>query len=379
MTIASPVMLSHSAMPGAPTTAAAAGGLIAVLDACLVNGFGVVNLTSLTVAANVATAVCATAHSAEIGTVISVAGASPSSLNGNWRVKSRTLNNVVFDTTGIPDQVATGTITLKNAPLGWTIEFTTTNIRCYRSPNATGTQMYLRVDDTGTNTAKCTGYETMSDVDTGTGLFPPLSFQFWPKRAGQWYLVGDDRCFYIGVNQTTALGFAVTFFGDFLSDKPADAYACALFGFSTDPMASSISTEADIGACSSILLGAGYVARGFTAIGGAQLIYKIPVPWYYAGTTYSGVGNTNFVYPDPVNNALRLSQHYLWQGNAIRGRLPGVYPLYQQVGIGVGHLDKIDGQGALAGHVLSTMRTGSYSGNSAGVGALAFDTTGPWR
>src|ERR1043166_1591690 len=55
----------------------------------------------------------------------------------------------------------------------WTTPFTGTNKKAYRAPS--GNRLYLRVQDDAPVTAKearITGYETMSDVDTGTNPFP---------------------------------------------------------------------------------------------------------------------------------------------------------------------------------------------------------------
>ena len=87
--------------------------MIAVLDACLVDGFGLKSVDTLVVSGAVATANISTGHSAMVGSVVLISGATPSGLNGEKRVTAITTNTVVFDATGISDQTATGTITLK--------------------------------------------------------------------------------------------------------------------------------------------------------------------------------------------------------------------------------------------------------------------------
>src|SRR5574337_1555206 len=56
------------------------------------------------------------------------------------------------------------------SPAGWVKPYSGTNLAAYRA--ATGNQFYFRVDDSGTVEARISGYETMSDVNTGTGQFP---------------------------------------------------------------------------------------------------------------------------------------------------------------------------------------------------------------
>ena len=65
---------------------------------------------------------------------------------------------------------------------GWSIAFTTTNIRAYRQPaTADGAlRAYLRVNDAGPGVgggkeARIVGYETMSDVNTGTLPCPTVA------------------------------------------------------------------------------------------------------------------------------------------------------------------------------------------------------------
>jgi hypothetical protein len=130
-----------STMTGAPTLANVAGNLLAVLDACLVDGFGLKTVDSLVVAGGIATATIATGHSARVNAVVLIAGATPSGLNGEKRVISTTTNTVVFDATGITDQTATGTITLKIAPAGWVKAFTGTNKTAYKSGNVAATAL----------------------------------------------------------------------------------------------------------------------------------------------------------------------------------------------------------------------------------------------
>lgn len=109
-----------SSMAGAPSDATYLG----VLDACLVNGFGAVTLTSLSVYGNLATAVVSGGHGFTqllntIDPVIQITGATPTDLNGEWRitiVDSTTFTFKVFD---VPNGTATGTIIAKRAPLGW--------------------------------------------------------------------------------------------------------------------------------------------------------------------------------------------------------------------------------------------------------------------
>jgi hypothetical protein len=59
---------------------------------------------------------------------------------------------------------------------GWTKPFSSTNKAVYRNAANAIARSYFRVVDTAANyTAKVRGYDTMTDVDTGTGPFPLTS------------------------------------------------------------------------------------------------------------------------------------------------------------------------------------------------------------
>ncbi|MBL0320610.1 MAG: hypothetical protein IPP74_15140 [Alphaproteobacteria bacterium] len=111
-----------STMSGAPQTTTSTGTFIPVLIACLQDGFGSVTVNSLVVASNVATATVSAGHQfamvGSTGPVIRISGASPSGLNGDWRITVVDSTHFTFTTTGISDQTATGTISAKRAPAG---------------------------------------------------------------------------------------------------------------------------------------------------------------------------------------------------------------------------------------------------------------------
>lgn len=151
MPLQTDVKFFTSDMPGAPTLNKAAGAIIPVLDACLVNGFDTKTLDSLVVSSNVATATIAAGHSYRKYAVIEISGATPSGLNGQHRITSTTGTTFTFETTGIADQTATGTITAKMAPAGWSKPFTGTNEAVY-APNKVGaSSAFFRVIDTSTS------------------------------------------------------------------------------------------------------------------------------------------------------------------------------------------------------------------------------------
>lgn len=330
----------HSGMTGAPVMRGTAGSLLAVLDACLVNGFGLKTVDSLVVSNNVATATINTGHSAEADVVVEISGATPAALNGQWKVTATGITTVSFPTTGIADQTATGTISLKLAGAGWVKEFSGANLGAYRSPNILSTRMYLRVDDTATTVARVIGYETMSGINTGTGLFPTTAQLsgglYWSKSNAadstrrEWMLIADDRMIYFARSNVTGVpeGYETVAFGDFLSAKSGDAYACVINGTSTNSAGTVLSADT-YPYCVSNGVSAGlYAARSYTGIGLSVALGKnFPIIAGSALQNISGFVAGGIAFPNPQDGGVYIVPHYLLEfgPNSIRGVSPGFY------------------------------------------------------
>jgi hypothetical protein len=136
-----------------------------------------------------------------------VAGANPTAYNGEQIVTAVTANTFSFAVAGSPASPATGTIVAKTAPAAWTKAFSGTNLAAYKSAAVSATGCLLRVDDSAAQSSVLRGYESMSDVNTGSGPFPT------PAQLGggivlrksdassaasrPWLLFADDRLFYL--------------------------------------------------------------------------------------------------------------------------------------------------------------------------------------
>lgn len=245
------VKFFRDSMSGAPQSNGDPGTFIPILDACLVTGFGSVTLNSLVVSSNVATATTSAAHSfgmtGATGPVILIEGATPSALNGEWRIQTvPTTTSFTFTTSGISDQTATGTITAKRAPAGFEKVFSATNIGVYRSMDIQGTQAYLRIDDTADWTGNAASaalrmFSAMTDVNTGTNGSTTL---YCARKSANttttrsWRVIADARAFYLIVESnaggTSYPGRGAAFFGDLAAPAVvADTGHCALAGWAT--------------------------------------------------------------------------------------------------------------------------------------------------
>lgn len=388
------VKFFHSEMPNCPVLSGTAGSLIGLLDACLKDGFGLKSTTALSVASGVATLTVSGVHSAVVDGVILVSGAATVALNGEQKVTAITANTVSF-ATAAPNVTDSGTVTFKMAPLGWAKPFSDTNIAVYKPTDPLATGMLLRVDDTSAQFGRVVGYETMSDVNTGTGPFP-TSLQMsgggvWPKSIGAdavgvgWTLCGDGRVFYLhiqtrrGQNAIYVSG-ALRGFGDMQALRPSgDAYACALayLSYLNDPSNYMYFGTFD---CSQIATVA--LPRDYSALGSSMLATSQG----YTGSAGSVSGTDSLLgsFPSPVDGALRLSKRFLsMPGDGTpRCDVPGVYTLpHSNVGNTLVHHAIVPGAGVVTGRRLLGVTVGVNSTGIPGpsVGLTLLDVTGPWR
>ncbi|MEG0149170.1 MAG: hypothetical protein RR701_07290 [Comamonas sp.] len=378
----------YSAMAGAPVLNGVAGSLIALLDACLVTGWGLKAVDSATISAGVCRLNFASGKSAaEVDAVVLVAGASPAGLNGEQRVTAISSNWVEFKT-ALPDGTVTGSVSFKMAPAGWTKPFSGTNLAVYQSADAQSTKMFVRIDDTAADHVRLRGYETMSDVNTGAGLFP-LDAQiagggYLNKAAGpgpapvKWRLVADGRGMYLSVVGYSFYGPTVesgrtVFIGDFQAYRPGgDPYA---FVIGSGPSSAYSDTA---GVCDQGVEASHYAARAYHGIGGAVAHSSVAE---VGSSATSGTQSSLGAFPSVIDGGLRLSRRFVAQGSTPRGVFPGLYTVPQsEVGLTIPPLYRQQGAGPTEGRVLLAIGCGASSQTfpSPSLGISFIDITGPW-
>lgn len=396
--MASPVDTSvkhiTNTMSGAPVLNGVAGSLISLLQAFLVDGFDNKSATSLVVASGVATLSFTGAHSATVDSVVLVSGATPSNLNGEQKVTAVAAGVVKF-ATAESDGTATGTISFKMAPVGWTQPFSGTNLAVFRSSDLLGGRMYLRVDDTNATNPRVRSYETMSDVSTGTGPSPTdaqiSGGGYWSKSGVAnsnpitYVIAADSRALlvYIARYQISSAGYycgAVRGFGDIVSHRPSGD----LFGsfLSATQYAGNMSDTSLDGYYPSA-----FIARSHTGLG-ASVTEQL---WPIAGSriTSSGLDSAGAgPFPSPIDGGLRLTKVAVGvtANSTVRGTIPGFYRVPHTTTFpGFKNHDVVLGTGSMSGRKLiavnstsggGTDNTASYDYNT---GVSFIDVTGPWR
>lgn len=389
----------NSAMVGAPALSGTAGSLIAVLDACLVDGFGLGTVDSVVVASNVATVTRNAGHPFQVGMVALIAGATPAGLNGDQRVLSVTATTYTFATSGISDQTATGTITHKVSPAGWSnssVPGGSATLKVYKATDGAALGRMLRVDDSANYHARVVGYETMSDVNTGTGPFPTAA-QFsgggyWPRSndttsaVREWHIVADKFGFYFVPHFYSSFLTVgpVLWFGDIVPQGSGDTAHCLLQVYNQAGNSNYSVTSASSLAHWTSSASQVWASRAYTGIGGSVDICKfmdMQSPGSSSGTSGSNITSSNLIpYPNGSDNGLLLAPMRAVDlaTYTLRGWFPGLYGIPQKVANGQFSAgDSVGAVPALAGRTIRMFR--SMSSDSTNMAHIAIDCTGPWR
>lgn len=412
----------NSGMQGAPQLANAWGDMTALLDAVLVDGFNLRTIDTLTFADGIATARVNAGHVYLVDQVVTIAGANQADYNGEVRVLSTTSLDFTFAVTGTPVTPATGTMSVKVAPLNFEKAFSATNKRVYRSKNVLSNRPFLRVDNsqdpvytsTYAKKAKVLVAENMSDVDTVVGAQAPFdptkptqntigtgsgatAIDGWFKwyyskldnnyaeNAGGtsgnkgWVLVGDDRGFYLFNEwQVAVYGRAGYFFTDFTSFRQGDAYNTLLtatewyVAANTSPGYNGVDHNSfcnrSLDFTGKVLMRdhlqvGNYIRAGFLALNtnnGQQITgYSTSVPW-----------------PNGPDYGLILHPVYLRHESPghLRGKMPGIFWVHNDSPMA--DLNIVSGVTGYPGRKFLIVMSGySTAGN---VARYAFDITGPW-
>lgn len=415
MPISTPVRFFDSTMPNAPQLSGAAGTLRAILDACLVDGFDVKTVNDITISGDVATVNISSGHVFTPLDVIRIEGATPAALNNDWRVVSANGSQLTFDVsgTGLTNGTATGTITAKRAPAGWSKAFAAGDTVVYRTAGTLPDRMDVRIDDTGTTSARIKCFNEATGLSSGVGEFPTEA-----ERAGGLHLCKSTAA-------TTAVRYWAIFADDkfcyFFSDIAnlgAASCAGAAFGLSAPLLPGGQSTpflEASRAAATNsssydafcfpavyvasaqatyahyVNYVTAYVGRGIDGSDGSLPAYKSNLGASpLVGLLESGYPAL-FSFPDPATNALLCTPTYVlsWsksmsQNSILRAKLPGFFaPLHQAP---LPDLATATGVVGVASGTLKakTMRSYGISNTGSAAGApyicqALFDVIGPWR
>lgn len=381
-------------MRGAPKITPQTGTVIAAIDAFLLTGWGITTALSVTVLDGVATAQLQEGSYFDDLAIVLITGATtPAALNGEARVLSHTNNSIKFETDA-PNGVAAGSITIKFAPQGgWEKTYIGTNKAVYRSTDPKWSGHYLRVDDSSTQAARVRGYEAMTDVDTGTGLYP-TDVQI--SGGGYWYKSYNSSASTTAIPYTwaadsmmllVAIAAGVSYLANY-TGSPARGFGLPIvLSPAGDNWATLLSAQGNTagsgnggglcggGASSSIGMVA--MARAFSGLGSCVYASQRPMTGTYQTT--SGADAWLGAAPSKYDGQLKLSEVVLTDtsGDATpRVLVPGLRYIPQSgvmTFVKQGDIFK----GADGRNFVAIEWCADYTSSVSGVYAL--DITGPWR
>ena len=150
---------------------------LAILDAVLVDGYSDQTVTIAHVS-GVATITCTSDHGLFDGFILNnrvqytISGAAEAAYNGTHECDIVSGTTLTFSVDAATASPATGTITGGQGSANWTREFANaTGKRAFRMPTATSNGKFFRFDAITNYKLHVLGYDTMSDIDTGTNEF----------------------------------------------------------------------------------------------------------------------------------------------------------------------------------------------------------------
>ena len=277
--------------------------------------------------------------------------------------------------------------------LGWARPFASGNVAAYRqAPRAGRNAYYLRVQDNLANAseARVIGYETMSDLNTGTYPFP--SDQWYPPyivwrksatndaTARPYYVFADARTIVLFTHSHRYGGDfrLLLYFGDIVPLASQDPYACMLIGGVVD---GALFNRGLSGEVPTYPVDGHVLARDYT---GNLTAVEAGKHWDFAKCAWCAdvpMGGTPnaLPWPNPPDGKIWLSP--VWVNEAddvgtwrnLRGYLRGVWaPLHNVPAQAFGSV--IHGVGHLAGHRYVLVGPLVYDNS----GCAAVDL-GPWE
>lgn len=380
-----PVKWFSSTMQGAPDfpgggSAAASntpGKLTNLLKKVLITGFGMLPADTMSYSAtdNEVTVTIGTGHGYLVDSIILVDGADDAAYNGEQRVTFISSTQLKYQPLNAPaSNTATGTITIKNAPVGgWEILSETGGgeIMAFGStnPNSGPVKLLIFNDaqapywNSTSVWARVLMVEDFVDINTYT----EIKEMFWHgssgKEANGWDFIADDRAFYFSNNayiyQYNSCDMVA--FGDICSVRPNDKYATMLV--SSSASASETSALGDFSETSKCQL-----ARAYHQIFGV-------IDFKLVGL-FSKMGE-GLALPNPADNGMYISPTpvpVLESGNILRGYLPGMIVTYNSnENLRFAHLKNSP---AYPGKTLKFISVPTYYRGTKSL--TAFDITGPW-
>lgn len=378
--ISASVKFIRSSDKGVPRAPSDWATFVAWIKGVFINGFNEVNVTRVAHQTGELTLTLPDNHGFEQWQVLTLSGAADARFNVDMRVLRVRGQEVTCSVDSRLPPTTTGTMKVKQAPVGWEITYENETVLVLHS-KAPGGQYYfqfLKRDDTQIEVRGAEGWVNGQPVNEWYRSISSTQSASWWAGLSQgeqkWAVVGDDQLFLtvsgvLGValhpRDTGFSGFpsAIGVFGKFESLNPANP-GHSLLTYS--PYSSRSSWY------SGLALNRG-LGEGFNNDPGVS-VSRNSSGWFQPSGEWCGVwgadpNGESSGYPLGVQGGIVLSPLFVSSRSALWGRMPGLYRgsdyYTNQVLTGVPGLD---------GHAFIAVSAGSY-----GRDRWFIDITGPWR
>ncbi len=283
------------------------------------------------------------------------------------------------------------------AAAGWSKAYSGANKAAYRLPAAATVRGYLRVDDSQAAYATVHGYETMSDVDTGTARFPSTGTDYyWLKvktdtavsGGYQWWVIADELFVYVivgyyGVHPSKLALYA---FGEYVSAQAEDVSPLLLLAYTTSTVSDAVGYHDFTGG---LMSPCGVGVPNYTA---GQILSRtmdgMGVGVAYTNQTFGGDGNRlggspYIPGPDAAFGGVLMAPVYVAElltstTTSIRGTWPGRWNPLHLRDSGAANASVSSDVVGLPGRDMMAMQLNNH-GVSGDYRLQYFDVTGPWR
>lgn len=205
--------------------------------------------------------------------------------------------------------------------------------------------------------------------------------------ARAWYCVADATCFYLFVDTGDFTNPAYSFgfmFGDFFSYKSGDPYNTAVIGRSAENSGADTADQlANLYTGPSMLttqFAGHYVDRTWTGVGGSLPFCKhssaLAIALVNQGNGAAGASTAVCAYPNGPDGALELAPFWIGHQGNVRGYLKGLWaPCHYQP---CGHGDTFSGVGNMSGKSFLALNVKSAAGGGQISGQIVIETSNTW-
>lgn len=378
--ISASVKFIRSSDKGVPPAPSDWATFVAWIKGVFIDGFNQVNVTRVAHQTGELTLTLPDNHGFEQWQVLSLSGAADARFNVDMRVLRVRGQEVTCSVDSRLPPTTTGSMKVKQAPVGWeiTYENETTLVLHSKAPGGQYYFQFLKRGDTQIEVRGAEGWANGQPVNEWFTSRSSTEMNSWwgglTYSEQAWAVIGDEQLFYtlhrIGSPSMHPrdYGFAsmesrLGVFGKFLALNPANpGHSC--FSYSTYSGAPGWTENANF----TTALGSSFNANP------GLCLSRNSGGWFQLGGIYAGVWGAEPIsgdleFPVGVQNGIVLAPGYLHSTGCLWGQMPGLYRgssyRYGQVLTGVPGMD---------GHAFLPVVNG-YGGK----GRWYFDITGPWR